>query len=112
MKNPNGPSIEEMEAWADTLADQEAERLLAPVSVFGINVMKAQTKIDELIEEAKEIIQSEVNSTTPEYRALDRLCGAVELMQVEMTKTKAALQRAANTASCLANGTTRVARSD
>lgn len=32
MKNPNGPSIEEKEGWQDELTDQEAERLLAPVS--------------------------------------------------------------------------------
>jgi hypothetical protein len=25
MKNPNGPSIEEKECWADTLADQQAQ---------------------------------------------------------------------------------------
>ena len=28
MKNPNGPSIEQVDDWNDALADQEAERLL------------------------------------------------------------------------------------
>lgn len=44
-------------------------------------------QIDKLISETRDIIQSEMNSTTPEYSALDRLCGAVELMNQEL-KTK------------------------
>ena len=47
--------------------------------------------IGQLIKEAKDIIQSEVNSTTPEYMALDRLCGAVELQHARMTAIKAEL---------------------
>ena len=35
MKNPNGPSIEEIDDWNDALADQQAKCLLPPVSLLG-----------------------------------------------------------------------------
>jgi ABC-type transporter Mla subunit MlaD len=119
MKNPNGPSIEEKECWADALADEEqAERK-------GMNNPDGPSKQEQEAWACLKSLASERNSMNKSKEihdainfVLTRLTGSPESVAAAMQQTLLILQemnrrmdeiesaskRAGDVASCLANG--------
>lgn len=65
---------------------------------------KAIDQLREKLGEAREIIHGEVNCHTLEWRALNALWEALDLLVTQVVATDRAAANAAYTASCLANG--------
>lgn len=60
--------------------------------------------IRDLLEEARFHIDGQVNCTTPEYHALDKLERAISALVDKVAAIDKSAAQAANVASCLANG--------
>lgn len=61
-------------------------------------------EIKEMLAEARWHIDGQVNCHTPEYHALDKLERALTMLMEHVEEKDQANARAANIASCLANG--------
>jgi hypothetical protein len=60
--------------------------------------------VRSMLDEARYHIDGQVDCRTPEYQALDKLERAISLLADRVEKDSKEAARAANVASCLANG--------